>query len=345
MVGQATLWENTATFVQRPTGIDRLSRAALTQFLLLISLTVFAEPRLEHVHLLVPGGAGGGWDTTARAVGRSLMAGSIVEQVSFENMSGASGGKGVSHMVETAEQNRHVFMINSTPIIARSQIPAYGQSWRDLTPVAAVIGDYGAIIVRAGSGYKSFAELVEDLRVNPRAVTFAGGSTRGGMDHLILASVFREARLDPMDGRYVPYDAGGKALLAVLSGEVDAMSATVGDAIGAARDGSVRILAVAAPERLAELPDVPTMTELGYPVELLNWRGFFGVPGLPDENRQAFVDALDAMRQQSSWREEIARYGWVERFMAGKEFIEYLERQEALIGSLMTDLGFIGGAR
>ena len=199
--------------------------------------------------------------------------------------------------------------------------------------------------MRAGSGYQSFAELIEDLRVNPRAVTFAGGSTRGGMDHLILASVFREARLDPMDGRYVPYDAGGKALLAVLSGEVDAMSATVGDAIGAARDGSVRILAVAAPERLAELPGVPTMTELGYPVELLNWRGFFGVPGLPDENRQAFVDALDAMRQQPSWKKEIARYGWVERFMAGKEFIEYLERQEALIGSLMTDLGFIGSAR
>jgi len=322
-----------------------LSRAALTAFLLFASFPAQADGRLEHIHLLVPGGAGGGWDTTARAVGRSLLAAEIVEQVSFENMSGASGGKGVSHMIETAEQNRHVLIINSTPIIARSLIPAYGQSWRDLTPVAAVIGDYGAIIVRDESGYGGFTELIDDLRDDPRALTFAGGSTRGGMDHLILASVFREAGLDPMDGRYVPYDAGGKALLAVLSGEVDAMSATVGDAIGAARDGSVRILAVAAPERLPGLPGVPTMTELGYAVELLNWRGFFGVPGLSDENRLAFVDALEVMRQQSSWRNEVARYGWVEKFMAGDEFIGYLERQEALIGSLMEDLGFIGGAR
>lgn len=300
-----------------------------------------ATETVESIHFLVPGGAGGGWDTTARAVGRSLMTAGLVETVSFENMSGASGGKGVSHMIETARQNRHVLMVNSTPIIARSLIPAYGQSWRDLTPVAAVIGDYGAIIVRNDSRYGSFGELLADLRANVRSVTFAGGSTRGGMDHLIIASVFRETGLKPMDARYVPYDAGGKALLAVLSGEVDAMSATVGDAIGAARDGNVRILAVASPERLSALPNVPTMTELGYPVELLNWRGFFGVPGLPAASRQTFVDVLESLRRQPGWQTEIDRYGWVEKFMAGDDFVGYLTRQEALIGSLMADLGFI----
>lgn len=341
MVDYECLWENQESGRTRPIGYIALLRALFASTLILAALTATADSRLAEIHLLVPGGAGGGWDTTARAVGRSLMSGGIVERVSFENMSGASGGKGVSHMVETAAQNRHVLIINSTPIIARSLIPAYGQSWRDLTPVAAVIGDYGAVIVRDASPYESFEQITGDLATDSRSITFAGGSTRGGMDHLILASVFREIGLNPMDARYVPYDAGGKALLAVMSGEVDAMSATVGDAIGASRDGSVRILAVASPERLPELPGVPTMMELGYDVELLNWRGFFGVPGLPDNNRQAFVDALAAMRRQPTWQEEIGRYGWVERFIAGDDFIAYLERQESLIGSLMNDLGFI----
>lgn len=300
---------------------------------------------LRSVHFLVPGGAGGGWDTTARVVGRSLADAGILDTASFENMSGASGGKGVSHMLETAVQNQHVLMVNSTPIIARSLIPAYGQSWRDLTPIAAVIGDYGAVMVRKDSAYTSFGDLFADLERAPRSLTFAGGSTRGGLDHLIIASVFREAGMNPMDARYVPYDAGGKALLALLSGEVDAMSATVGDAIAAHRDGQVRILAVASPERLRELPSTPTFAELGHPVEMLNWRGFFAVPGIPDERRDAFVTMLRTLQSLDSWQGEISRYGWVERFMAGDEFVQYLESQERFIGELMTELGFIEDTR
>ena len=299
---------------------------------------------LQSVHFLVPGGAGGGWDTTARVVGRTLTEAGVLETASFENMSGASGGKGVSHMIETAIQNQHVLMVNSTPIIARSLIPAYGQSWRDLTPVAAVIGDYGAVMVHEDSAYESFPELFADLQAAPRSVTFAGGSTRGGLDHLIIASVFREAGMNPMDARYVPYDAGGKALLALLSGEVSAMSATVGDAIAAHRDGQVRILAVASPERLRELPDTPTLAEFGLPVEMLNWRGFFAVPGVPDERLAEFVDMLEQLHTLDAWQSEVARYGWVERFMAGNEFVRYLESQESFIGELMTELGFIGAA-
>lgn len=299
-----------------------------------------AEP--ERIHFLIPGGAGGGWDTTARAVGRALLEAELVETASFENMSGASGGRGVAYMIETARVNRHVLLVNSTPIIARSLNPVFRQSWRDLTPIASVIGDYGAVTVRSDSPYRSFDELLAVLRADPRSIKFAGGSTRGGLDHLIIASIFREAGLKAADARYVPYDAGGKALLALLSGEVAAMSATVGDAVSAVRDGSVRILAVTAPSRLDELPAVPTLYELGYPVELLNWRGFFGVPGLPDGRRADFVEVLSRMRSEPVWQAQVKRNGWVENFMSGDEFLAYLNEQEAFIGELMRELGFIG---
>ncbi|MDX1482166.1 MAG: tripartite tricarboxylate transporter substrate-binding protein [Woeseiaceae bacterium] len=322
-----------------------MSRISHALVLLLLIFSAGRLHALESVHFLVPGGAGGGWDTTARVVGRTLMESGLIDTVSFENLSGASGGKGVSHLVETALQNQHVLLINSTPIIARSLIPAYGQSWRDLTPIASVIGDYGAITVRDDSRFRTIGEMLSELQADARSLTFAGGSTRGGLDHLIIASVFRETGLKPMDARYVPYDAGGKALFALLSGEVDALSATVGDAIAAARDGRVRVLAITAPERLAELPDVPTFAELGYPVELLNWRGFFAAPGIPAERRAEFVDLLQRLRAEDDWRRQVARYGWIEKFLAGDEFVAYLQRQEDFIGGLMRELGFIGTVR
>lgn len=301
------------------------------------------EPRdpIERVHFLVPGSAGGGWDTTARAVGRALRESGLVRAVSFENLSGAGGAKGVAHMIETAAQNQHVLMVNSTPIIARSLQSVFQQNWRDLTPIAAVIGDYGIVAVAADSPYRTLEALLEDLRTDASALKIAGGSNRGGLDHLIAARLFQVAGLDPRAARYVAYDAGGRALLALLSGETPVMTATVGDAMSLVRAGKVRLLAIAAPQRLAELAEVPTLTELGYPMVLLNWRGFFAVPGLPVLARKRFAELLLAMAETPEWQRIRRRQGWVDNFIIGEAFTDYLAKQEQQTGALMRSLGFL----
>lgn len=304
-------------------------------------LSTSARADVERLHLLIPGGAGGGWDATARGVGRALTQSRLLPQVSFQNMSGAGGAKAVAHMIETAEQNRHVLLVNSTPIVARSLMPVFQQSWRDLTPVAAVIGDYGIVAVRADSQFENLGQLIAQLRRAPRAIKIAGGSNRGGLDHLIAASMFRSAGLPAADARYVAYDAGGKALLALLSGETKVMTATVGDAMGMVQAGKVRILAVAAKARLPELPAVPTFTELGFPLTFINWRGFFGVPGLSATEQAALAELFSAMSESPEWEAVRSRHGWVNNFLFGSDFVEYLEAQEQLTGELMRELGFI----
>lgn len=303
-----------------------------------------APAAVERLHLLVPGSAGGGWDSTARGVGHALRTSGLLSQVSFENMSGAGGAKGVAHMIETAAQNSHVLMVSSTPIVARSLMPVFQQSWRDLTPVAAVIGDYGMIAVRADSPFKSLQDLLTALRADARAIKISGGSNRGGLDHLIAARLFQVAQLPLRDARYVAYDAGGRALLALLSGETPVMSATVGDAMTMVDAGKVRILAVAAPERIAELPAVPTFIELGLPMTFVNWRGFFGVPGLSAERVAAYGELLLALSATPQWEEVRRRHAWVNNFIVGADFRRYLEEQERLTGALMRDLGFIAEA-
>ncbi len=298
------------------------------------------EP-VERLHLLVPGSAGGGWDTTARGIGQALQASGLVERVSYENMSGAGGARGVAHMIETRAQNRHVLMVNSTPIVARSLMPVFQQSWRDLTPVASVIGDYGIIAVRADSTFATLDDLLLALRRDARSIKIAGGSNRGGLDHLIAARMFQSAGLPLADARYVAYDAGGRALLALLSGETPVMSATLGDAMAMVKAGKVRLLALAAPERIQELPAVPTFTELGYPMIFVNWRGFFGVPGLSAGEVEAFGALLLQLGKAPEWETVRARHGWVNNFIVGDGFRDYLEVQERLTGELMRELGFI----
>lgn len=114
----------------------------------------FAAPQLESIHFLIPGGAGGGWDGTARGTGEALTKSGLVEKASYQNMSGGGGGKAIAHLIETAKNAKDTLMVNSTPIIARSLTGVFPQSFRDLTPVAGIIADYSAFVVRADSPLK-----------------------------------------------------------------------------------------------------------------------------------------------------------------------------------------------
>lgn len=297
---------------------------------------------VTELHFLVPGGAGGGWDGTARGTGEALTAAGLLDQASYENMSGGGGGVAIAHLIETAEQQEGTLMVNSTPIVIRSLQGVFPQSFRDLTPVAGTIGDYAAMVVHNDSEYQSFEQLLGDFNSDPRSVGIAGGSVAGGMDHLVAALVMRAAGGDPTEVKYIPYDAGGDAMAGLLSGEAQALSTGFSEAVEMARQGQVRILCVTSLEPVAAAPDAPTCDSAGAPgAEFVNWRGFFGAPGLSDEISMAYQNKLAAMYDTPEWAEVRDRNGWVEIFNPGAEFTTFLEEQETQIGDLMRELGFL----
>ncbi|MCK5516997.1 MAG: tripartite tricarboxylate transporter substrate binding protein, partial [Desulfobulbaceae bacterium] len=258
---------------QRKKGLVRLS-ATLFSFTLLLALLVspLSASEVKKVHFIIPGGAGGGWDGTARGVGKALLDSKLLEQASFENMSGGGGGKALNHLISTAKRQEGTMLVNSTPIIIRSLTGVFPQSFRDLTPIASVIADYAAFVVPKDSKYTSFKEIVADFKKDPKSVKIGGGSVQGGMDHLVPAMVLQAAGGDPLKVKYIPYDAGGKAMAGLLSGDVQVLSTGFGEALGLANQGEVKILAVTSAERLSQAPDVPTAKELGYDVTFANWR-------------------------------------------------------------------------
>ena len=303
--------------------------------------TSFAEQVTDSIHFLIPGGAGGGWDGTARGTGEALTKAGLVGTASYENMSGGGGGKAIGHLIENADSQHGTLMVNSTPIVIRSLTGVFPHNFRDLTLVAGTIGDYAALVVGKESPMNNMADLVAAFDADPKGTAVGGGSVPGGMDHLVAAMVMEAAGKDALNVKYIPYDAGGKAMAALLSGEIKALSTGFSEAVALAQAGEVKIIGVTSSERVDAYPDAPTMVEQGIDTTFVNWRGFFAAPGLPDDRLAVYQDALAKMYDTPEWEEVRARNGWVNIHNSGDDFRVFLEEQEKVIGDLMKKLGFL----
>lgn len=320
-----------------------LLAAAITGCLLSsLTFSVSAsDAALDKIHFLIPGGAGGGWDGTARGTGEALTKAGLIKEASFQNMSGGGGGKAIAHIIETAKNAENTLMVNSTPIVVRSITKVFPQSFRDLTPVAGVIADYGALVVQNDSPLKDWSQALALYKEDPKKLKFAGGSARGSLDHLVAASIIKAEGLDPRALKYIPYDAGGKAMAGLLSGEAKILSTGLGEALALAKGGQVRILGITSPERVADAPDVKTMTEMGNNTVFANWRGFFAAPGASKAKVAQWNAAFEAMYKTPEWEAVRSRNGWVNVYKNSADFYTFLEGQEKQIGSLMKELGFL----
>ncbi|QDG75933.1 tripartite tricarboxylate transporter substrate binding protein [Labrenzia sp. PHM005] len=296
---------------------------------------------VDSIHFLIPGGAGGGWDGTARGTGEALTKSGLVGTASYENMSGGGGGKAIGYLIENAASNHGTLMVNSTPIVIRSLTGVFPQNFRDLTLVAGTIGDYAALVVGKDSPINSMTDLIAAYKADPSGTAIGGGSVPGGMDHLVAAMAMQAAGEDPTAFKYIPYDAGGKAMAALLSGEIAALSTGFSEAVDLANAGEVKIIGVTSNERVDTYKDAPTMKEQGIDTHFVNWRGFFAAPGLPADKLEAYQYAIAKMYSTDAWEEVRARNGWVNIHTPGDDFLKFLEFQEKEIGDLMKKLGFL----
>ncbi len=296
---------------------------------------------VDSIHFLIPGGAGGGWDGTARGTGEALVEAGLIGSASYENMSGGGGGRGIGFLIENAASNHGTLMVNSTPIVIRSLTGVFPQSFRDLTLVAGTIGDFQVMIVSADSDIMNLDDMVAAISEDPNGFSVGGGSVPGGMDHLVAAMVYQGAGLDPVSMSYVPFDSGGSTMAGLLSGEVNAVSTGFSEVVELANAGEIRVIGVTSAERVDTLPDAPTFTEQGNDTVFVNWRGFFAAPGLPDDQLATYQQVLEQMYETEAWENVRSRNGWVNIHNSGDDFRTFLEAQEEVLGDLMRQLGFL----
>lgn len=306
------------------------------------AICLAGAPRLavERLHVVIPAAPGGGLDGVARDVGRTLVELDLAAHVSFENVSGGGGGRAMAYFLENAARFDAPLLVNSTPLLVRSLQGLFPYSFRDLTPVAALVADPSVFVVRADDAIDAWPTLLAKLRQDPRSITFGGGSVRGSLDHIVLALALKAAGIDPLQVRYLPYDGGGKAMLALLGGEVDALSTGLGETVAFLDAGRARALAVTAEDRVAAVADTPTLREIGIDVAFANWRGLFGPPGMTPQDVQRQGEALRTMCASEEWQRVLRQRGWQALDADAAAFSAFLEQQETQLATTLRDLGF-----
>ena len=301
-----------------------------------------AEYPSRPLELIAPAGAGGGWDTLARTIDRSLEVEKLYTQpISVINKVGGGGAVGLAYIFQKKGDD-YELIVYSPPLIINTINKTFTQDYKELVPLAKLITDYQIFTVKADSPYKTFNDLVAALKKDPSAVKFAGASSPGSMDHLAMCKVAHAAGINPKDLVYVAFNNAGEAITALLGGNVAFISTGIGEMVPQLQAGTVRALAVtSATRRPGLMKDIPTVKELGINTTYEVWRGIFGAPGMSKDAQAWWAKTLKTMAGTKTWKESLEKLQWVDAYADAKEFANFLEDDYKSYQGLMVTLGFV----
>lgn len=294
------------------------------------------------LEIVAPANPGGGWDTLARTINRALEIEKLYPQpIAVMNKPGGGGGVGMAY-INTKKGDDYELIVYSPPVIINTINKTYSQPYSSITPIAKLITDYQVFIVQKDSPYKTLKDLLDDIKKNPGAVKFAGGSSPGSMDHLAFCKVAKVAGINPKDLVYVAFSGGGEALTTLLGGNVAFVSSGTGEVLSHIEAGTVRALAISSPKRMGgPLKNVPTVKEAGVNTTYEVWRGVFGAPDMSKEAQAWWAKTIKKMITTKTWKESLEKLQWGDAYADAKEFEKFLVDEEKSYRELMTDLGFV----
>ncbi|WP_336366458.1 Bug family tripartite tricarboxylate transporter substrate binding protein [Marinobacter sp. C2H3] len=310
-----------------------------------VSLSAHAWQPSGTVECLAPADPGGGWDFTCRSAGNVLQDLSLVPgSVQTVNMAGAGGGVAFAHTVSKRADDDQLLVAASTATttrLAQGQFP--GMNADMVTWVGALGADYGIIAVGKDSPYQSLTDLMDAVKANPKSVKFAGGSARGGWDHLKVLIAAKAAGADKLPAiPYLSYNNGGEAMTQVVGGQVDAFTGDISEATGFMESGDLRVLAVLANERLpGKFHNIPTAKEQGIDAVGPNWRGFYMPKGADPEAKAYWKDAINTLYASDEWKQVMTSNGLIPFHPAASEFESFVKNQVNDIEQLSRDIGLL----
>lgn len=288
------------------------------------------------IRWIVPYPAGGGSDFLARSIGQELSA-SIAQPVLIENK---PGGNTAIAAVDTARSKPDGYTIMSADngtLVFNSVLykSLTYDAVKDLKPVT-LMGKFPMIlVVDPASGIGSVKEFVELAKAKADSVNY-GSAGAGSPHHLAMELLKVEAGLDIM---HIPYRGAAPALVDVAGGQVQGMMVDLAAGAGLIKSGKVKALAVANPTRLAQLPDVPTFAEQGYPkVEAAALVGIVAASETPDEIVAALNERVVAVINTPSVRQRLLDFGIEPVGDTPVQYAELLNNERSRWHKLIRDL-------
>ena len=291
------------------------------------------------VELIATNAPGGGSDRILR-----IMSNVLQERKQLSVPANVVNKPGAGGSVAYAYVNQHPgdahFLVLGSKAILTNHITGRGPSYAEFTPVTHLFSEYISITVKPDSPIKSGKELIERVRKDPAALSFGVATSLGGSNHQAAAAALKAAGVDIRKMRVIIFPSGGAATTAMLGGHVDVVPITAAFAASMAKQGQVRVVAVAAPSRLpGVLADVPTWREQGYDAVVTNWRTMFGPKGMSEPQVAFWEEAFRRLMESDEWKKELEANSWKADFLRGAEARKFLERENTEVRSFLVDLG------
>ena len=234
----------------------------------------------------------------------------------------------------------HYLEVSATSLLTNHITGKTANSYADFTPIAMLYDEFIGFAVKADSALKGGRDLAALLKKDVSAIAAGIATSAGNTNHIALGLLARQVGADVRKLKVVVFGSGGESTTALLGGHVGLVVTPAATALPQMESGGLRIIAIAAPQRLAgALAQVPTWRELGYDIVVANWRPVMAPRGLNAEQIAFWEDAIRRFTQTAEWQNELAAVGGVNHYMGSRELGKFLAAQDAQFRSILTELG------
>jgi tripartite-type tricarboxylate transporter receptor subunit TctC len=290
------------------------------------------------ITMVVPFPPGGVADTVARPVAEA-MSRDLGQPVVIENRGGAGGGIGMGMASKAAPDGYTVLLAlasysvlpEADAILGRA--PMY--SYNSLRPIARFTADPTVLAVRADAPWKTVKDFVEDAKKRPGAINYGSSGNYGTM-HVPMEILAQNAGIKMT---HVPFTGAAPAIVALLGGQIDAVSTGPATVVQHVKGGKLRVLGHWGTGKLESLPDVPALKDAGYNAEYAQWSGLFIPAGVPEPIAQRLRAAAKAAANDTRVREVIGTAGSPILYMDSPEFEKYVQSDVKRMSEVVKKMG------
>lgn len=290
------------------------------------------------ITMVVPFPPGGVADIVARPVAEALSR-ELKQPVIVENKAGAGGGVGMAYAAKANADGYTLLLALSSISIIPEADKLFGRApmyeMRQLRPIARFTADPTVLAVRGDAPWKTYREFVEAARAEPGKLTFGSSGNYGTM-HIPMEMLKADARLQLT---HVPYAGAGPAIVGLLGGQVDAIASGPSSIAAHVKAGKIRPLAHWGSGRLAAMPEVPSLRELGVPVDFAQWAGLFVPAGTPEPIVQRLREAARIAAQDERVKMVLTGAGSPLQYLDAPDFQKYWDGDAAKMAEVVKKIG------
>jgi tripartite-type tricarboxylate transporter receptor subunit TctC len=317
------------------------SRSAMLAALLLSSaLSAFAQGSwpTRSITMIVPFPPGGLADLVARPVAEA-MSRELGQPVVIENKGGAGGGIGMGLAAKAKPDGYTILMALSSLTVLPEADVILGRSpmflLNDLRPVARYTADPTVLAVRADAPWKSVQEFVDDARKRPGAINYGSSGNYGTMH--VPMEILTQTTGTKLT--HVPFTGAGPAVVALLGGQIDAVSTGPATVLQHVKAGKLRVLGHWGNGKLASMPDVSSLKDAGFNAEYAQWSGLFIPSATPEPIAQRIRAAARAAAQDAKVKEIILGAGSPVQFQDSPDFEKYVQADAKRMVDVVKKIG------